>query len=43
MPASNLAKVFAPTMIGYSGSEPDAMKMIQETGKQQMVSPCARI
>lgn len=37
MPANNLAKVFGPTVVGYSVSEPEPMQMINETRKQQMV------
>ncbi|ELU10445.1 hypothetical protein CAPTEDRAFT_161236 [Capitella teleta] len=37
MPGSNLAKVFGPTMIGYSSLEPEPMQMINETRKQQLV------
>ncbi|KAG5892677.1 hypothetical protein JTB14_004874 [Gonioctena quinquepunctata] len=31
MPASNLAKVFAPTIVGYSSDDPDPNKLIEET------------
>ncbi|CAH1789295.1 unnamed protein product [Owenia fusiformis] len=37
MPAANLAKVFGPTMIGYSTPEPEPMQMINETKKQATV------
>lgn len=37
MPASNLAKVFGPTLVGYSESEPEAAVMFAETKLQQMV------
>lgn len=37
MPASNLAKVFGPTLVGYSVSEPEAAVMFAETKLQQMV------
>jgi len=37
MPASNLAKVFGPTIVGYSGPELDAQTMLKETKKQQAV------
>ena len=37
MPASNLAKVFGPTVIGYSVPNPEPMQMINETKKQAMV------
>nr|XP_023015499.1 rac GTPase-activating protein 1-like [Leptinotarsa decemlineata] len=31
MPSTNLAKVFAPTIVGYSSDEPDPNKLIEET------------
>jgi Rac GTPase-activating protein 1 len=37
MPISNLAKVFGPTIVGYSTSEPEPMQMINETKKQAAV------
>ncbi|XP_063609375.1 rac GTPase-activating protein 1-like isoform X1 [Penaeus indicus] len=37
MPASNLAKVFGPTLVGYSVPEPDPATMLTETRQQQMV------
>ncbi|XP_013403957.1 rac GTPase-activating protein 1 [Lingula anatina] len=37
MPASNLAKVFGPTVVGYSTPEPEPMQMINETKKQAKV------
>lgn len=37
MPMSNLAKVFGPTVVGYSTQQPEPMQMIAETRKQQMV------
>ncbi|XP_021949051.1 rac GTPase-activating protein 1 isoform X2 [Folsomia candida] len=37
MPASNLAKVFGPTIVGYSGPDIDAKTMLRETRKQQAV------
>ncbi|CAL4143840.1 unnamed protein product, partial [Meganyctiphanes norvegica] len=37
MPASNLAKVFGPTLVGYSVAEPEAAVMFAETKLQQMV------
>ena len=37
MPASNLAKVFGPTIIGYSSTEAEPMKMLSETTKQAKV------
>lgn len=37
MPASNLAKVFGPTLVGYSVPEPDPATMLTETRQQQLV------
>ncbi|KAL8598326.1 hypothetical protein ACOMHN_047647 [Nucella lapillus] len=37
MPVTNLAKVFGPTVVGYSCPEPEPMQMINETRKQAMV------
>jgi len=37
MPISNLAKVFGPTIVGYSGPDIDAQTMLKETKKQQLV------
>lgn len=37
MPASNLAKVFGPTIVGYSAPDIDAQTMLKETRKQQAV------
>ncbi|XP_048245116.1 rac GTPase-activating protein 1-like isoform X2 [Haliotis rufescens] len=37
MPISNLAKVFGPTLVGYSTPEPEPMQMINETRRQNMV------
>ncbi|XP_025095541.1 rac GTPase-activating protein 1-like isoform X2 [Pomacea canaliculata] len=37
MPITNLAKVFGPTIVGYSCQEPQPMQMINETRKQAMV------
>lgn len=37
MPASNLAKVFGPTLVGYSSPDADAMTMLNETRKQASV------
>lgn len=37
MPASNLAKVFGPTIVGYSSTEAEPMKMFAETTKQAKV------
>ena len=38
MPSSNLAKVFGPTVIGYSVPDPEPLQMINETKYQAMVS-----
>lgn len=38
MPISNLAKIFGPTVIGYSKSEPDHAEILGETMIQQNVS-----
>lgn len=43
MPTNNLAKVFGPTVVGYSTLEPEPMQMINETRKQQMVSSLLEI
>lgn len=40
MPASNLAKVFGPTLVGYSVPEPDPATMLTETRQQQLVGCC---
>ncbi|XP_042207186.1 rac GTPase-activating protein 1-like isoform X2 [Homarus americanus] len=37
MPVSNLAKVFGPTLVGYSVAEPDPSTMVLETRQQQLV------
>ncbi|CAL1531747.1 unnamed protein product [Lymnaea stagnalis] len=37
MPASNLAKVFGPTIVGYSCPEPEPMQIMTETQKQNQV------
>jgi hypothetical protein len=37
MPIGNLAKVFGPTIVGYSGPDIDAQTMLKETKKQQNV------
>merc|ERR1712174_72077 len=34
MPVFNLAKVFGPTIVGYSSPEPEAMQMLNEPKKQ---------
>lgn len=38
MPISNLAKVFGPTIVGYSKQEPDHATILGETIIQQNVS-----
>ncbi|GFN78126.1 rac GTPase-activating protein 1 [Plakobranchus ocellatus] len=37
MPANNLAKVFGPTVVGYSCSEPAPMQIMTETRRQNQV------
>jgi len=37
MPIGNLAKVFGPTIVGYSGNDINAQTMLKETKKQQVV------
>lgn len=37
MPASNLAKIFGPTIVGYSTSDPEPIAMLNETKQQAMV------
>ncbi|XP_062577403.1 rac GTPase-activating protein 1-like isoform X1 [Saccostrea cucullata] len=37
MPLSNLAKVFGPTIVGYSVPDPEPLQMISETKYQAMV------
>ncbi|XP_012935633.1 rac GTPase-activating protein 1 [Aplysia californica] len=37
MPASNLSKVFGPTVVGYSCQEPAPMQIMDETQKQNRV------
>ncbi|KAK3885364.1 hypothetical protein Pcinc_010415 [Petrolisthes cinctipes] len=37
MPISNLAKVFGPTLVGYSAIEPDPATLVLETRQQQQV------
>jgi len=37
MPIGNLAKIFGPTIVGYSGPDIDAATMLKETKKQQLV------
>lgn len=38
MPISNLAKVFGPTIVGYSSSNPSADNLLTETRQQNMVN-----
>lgn len=38
MPISNLAKIFGPTVVGYSQKEPDHRTILGETIIQQSVS-----
>ena len=38
MPLTNLAKVFGPTIVGYSVPDPEPLQMINETKYQAMVS-----
>lgn len=38
MPISNLAKIFGPTVVGYSKKEPDYAAILGETAIQQNVS-----
>ena len=40
MSVSNLARVFGPTVVGYSTTDPEPLQMIEETRKQQKVGPC---
>jgi Rac GTPase-activating protein 1 len=40
MPASNLAKIFGPTIVGYSSLDPEPITMLNETKKQAAVSNC---
>ena len=37
MPAGNLAKVFGPTVVGYSCPEPAPMQIMTETRRQNQV------
>ena len=37
MPLTNLAKVFGPTIVGYSVPDPEPLQMINETKYQAMV------
>jgi Rac GTPase-activating protein 1 len=38
MPVGNLAKVFGPTLVGYSVSDPEPQMLLQQTTDQQNVS-----
>ena len=38
MPVSNLAKIFGPTIIGYSCPEPDPELALKQLKKQHFVS-----
>lgn len=38
MPIQNLAKVFGPTIVGFSHPEPEAKDILHETKLQSMVS-----
>lgn len=40
MPVSNLAKVFGPTLVGYSVPDPDPSILVMETHQQQNVRAC---
>lgn len=40
MPASNIAKVFAPTLVGYSSRNPEPVQMLSEAKVQPKV--CGR-
>jgi Rac GTPase-activating protein 1 len=42
MPASNLAKIFGPTIVGYSTSDPEPIAMLNETKQQAMVRTALR-
>ncbi|XP_017771675.1 PREDICTED: rac GTPase-activating protein 1-like [Nicrophorus vespilloides] len=37
MPISNLSKIFGPTIVGYSSSDPDPELLLKETRQQNMV------
>ncbi|GFX16728.1 rac GTPase-activating protein 1 [Trichonephila clavipes] len=39
MPCENLAKVFGPTIVGYSSHNPPNSSLLLETGQQCLVSP----
>lgn len=43
MPASNIAKVFGPTIVGYSSADPDQHAIFTETMIQANVSRIVRI
>lgn len=38
MPISNLSKIFGPTIVGYSTTDPEPEVLLSETKKQAMVS-----
>lgn len=38
MPASNLAKVFGPTIVGYSAQDIDPLTLLTETRQQVAVN-----
>lgn len=38
MPISNLAKVFGPTLVGYSSQKPSPTSLLSETNNQVAVS-----
>lgn len=40
MPVSSLAKIFGPTIVGYSSMDPEPLTMLNETKKQAAVSNC---
>jgi hypothetical protein len=40
MPASNLARVFGPTIVGYSSANPTPLGILNETKQQPPVSKC---
>jgi hypothetical protein len=37
MPVSNLARVFGPTIVGYSTADPEPLAMLNETKQQARV------
>ncbi len=40
MNEANLARVFGPTMVGYSTADPEPVQIMSETDKQNKVSSC---